>query len=110
MSFSRDVLLDLRYAVRALRRAPAFAVMAVLTLALGIGATTTIFGVVNGVLLEPLPYPGANRIVLVATRWLDSGRITPRLSGGDLQDIARDGSVFDAVSAVYGGEIGVQLG
>ena len=84
--------------------------MAVLTLALGIGATTTIFGVVNGVLLEPLPYPEANRIVLVATRWLDSRRITPRLSGGDLQDIARDGSVFEAVSAVYGGEIGVQLG
>ena len=110
MPFFRDVLPDVRYAARTLSRAPAFTLMAVLTLALGIGATTTIFGVVNGVLLEPLPYPGANRIVLVATRWLDSRRITPRLSGGDLQDIARDGSVFEAVSAVYGGEIGVQLG
>jgi putative ABC transport system permease protein len=110
MAFFRDVLPDVRYAARTLSRAPAFTLMAVLTLALGIGATTTIFGVVNGVLLEPLPYPEANRIVLVATRWLDGRRITPRLSGGDLQDVARDGSVFDAVSAVYGGEVGVQLG
>ena len=65
MLFVRDVLPDVRYAARILSRAPAFTLMAVLTLALGIGATTTIFGVVNGVLLEPLPYPEANRIVLV---------------------------------------------
>ncbi len=54
---------DFRYAVRALRRNPAFAAATVLTLALGIGATTTIFSVVYGVLLRPLPYANSSRIV-----------------------------------------------
>jgi len=56
---------DLRYALRSLRRAPAFTSMAVLCMALGIGVTTTIFGVVNGLLLRPLPFPDADRLVSV---------------------------------------------
>jgi predicted permease len=62
-SLLQDLLLDLRYGVRALRRAPGFTLVAVLTLALGIGATTAVFTVVNGVLIKPLPFRDADRLV-----------------------------------------------
>jgi putative ABC transport system permease protein len=59
---------DLRLAARLLRRSPAFAIISVMTLALGIGATTAIFSVVRPVLLEPLPYPSPERLVMVWER------------------------------------------
>src|SRR5262249_10610287 len=59
----RTLFGDIRYALVTFRRAPAFAATALLTLGLGIGATTAVFSVVNGLLLRPLPYPESQQLV-----------------------------------------------
>src|SRR5690348_7563794 len=67
------VLLDFRYGLRMLARNPAFSFVAVLTLALGIGANTAIFSVVHAVLLSPLPYPDSDRLLSVYEKTADGG-------------------------------------
>jgi hypothetical protein len=78
-----DLLHDLRYGVRGLRRSPAFTLIAVTVLALGIGATTALFSVISAVLLRPLSYPDANRLVRIWTAMPSQGY--PR-SGSSLPD------------------------
>ncbi len=93
---------DLRFAWRTFVRNPSFTVVAVLTMALGIGASTTIFSVVNGVLLRPLPYPDPDRLVIAGATFeggqghTPNGPIFPRV----FADWQRDNTVLDPMVAV----------
>ena len=101
---------DVRYGVRTLAKSPGFATTAIVTLALGIGATTAMFTVVDGVLLKPLRYRDADRIVALSTVFTNQGRAIPRMTGGDYIDIRADRSTFESIASYYGGEVGVQVG
>jgi putative ABC transport system permease protein len=102
-----DLLRDLRYAGRNLRRSPGFSVFAVLIMALGIGANTAVFSVVNAVLLNPLSYRNADRIVTLSTRLTtlvpQSGEdsIEEQVSIPNFEDWHDQSSSFEAM-AVYG--------
>ncbi len=89
---------DLRYAGRLLRRQPGFAAVAILTLALGIGATTAVFTVVNGVLLRPLPYGQPDRLVLLL--YGRPGRLSPWFSPRNFEDVTRESQAFKASAAL----------
>lgn len=88
---------DIKHAVRMLWKKPAFTSIAVVTLALGIGANTAIFSVVNAVLLRPLPYPNADRLVAVSENSLQDPDIS--VSYPDYLDWRAQQSVFEEMSA-----------
>jgi putative ABC transport system permease protein len=96
-----DVARDVRYSLRTWRRKPAFALVAILTLAVGIGAVTAVFSLVQAVLLRPLPYAGADRLVAV---W--DGHVTDRnlakifASYNDFEMWRRDSRTLEQVAAL----------
>ena len=96
------VLQDIRYAARALRRSPAFTIIAVLTLALGIGANTAIFSVVNGVLLQPLPYAASEQLVRVFTAFRANGVERYAVSQPEFMDYKGLTHVFENAAAYTG--------
>jgi len=106
----QNLSIDLSFAFRQLWKSPAFAITAVLTLALGIGANTAIFTVVQSLLLAPLPYPDADRIVALNTTWAQTSHVSPRVTGPDLVDIREGARSLQAISPYFGGELGVQVG
>jgi putative ABC transport system permease protein len=96
-SMLEDFLADVRYALRQLRKSPTFAAAVVLTLALGIGANTAVFSVVNAVILRPLPYPEPDRLVSVQSRDI-RGTPHPRsLSYPDFFDFRKYNHVFEQI-------------
>lgn len=96
-SFLATAIQDLAYGARMLRRSPAFTAVAVVTLALGIGANTAIFTVVNTVLLRPLPYPEAERLASIGNSW--TGYAHSSLSIPEYLDHRERSESFEEVAA-----------
>jgi putative ABC transport system permease protein len=105
----RNLRDDLRFARRQLGKHPAFTLTAVFTLALGIGANTAIFTVVENVLLAPLPYNNADRLAVLETYRSELGRAIPRVTGPDATDVQSQARSLEALSLYWGGSLGVQL-
>jgi putative ABC transport system permease protein len=89
----------LRYALRQLRKSPGFTFVAVLTLALGIGANTAIFTVVNAVLLSPLPYPNADRLVTVQSRNFQENLKGQAFAPAGFRELEKQVTSFDSIAA-----------
>jgi putative ABC transport system permease protein len=98
--------MDARFAIRSLLKNPGFTALAVVVLALGMGANTAIFSVVNSLLLKALPYEEPERIVSVYTRWIASGK-NGQLSGPDFQDLKKQSTSFAHFTYFGGAETNV---
>jgi putative ABC transport system permease protein len=90
---------DLRFAFRQLRKSPGFTFVAVITLALGIGANTAIFTVVHAVLVAPLPYPGSERIVAVQSRNLQENLAREALAPAGFRELEKQATSFESIAA-----------
>jgi len=105
MEWLDSVLADLRYAIRTLRRRPAFTLVATLTLAVGIGATTAMFTLVNGILLRPLPYPRSDRIVQLYQAYPEKGLDHWGISQENIAMYRDRSSDFESFAAYRGGRL-----
>jgi hypothetical protein len=100
---------DLRYALRSLFRQPSFALTSILTLALGIGATTAIFTVVNAVVFKPLAVDRPDRLVAVVNHWTKATRPSLNVSAQDVDDWQAQSRSFRVMARYQGGETSVVL-
>lgn len=98
--FFENVLQDIRYASRQLRKAPAFSVTAVLTLALGIGLNTAVFSIVHAVLLRPLPFKNANQLVMIWEQNPHRGWYHNVVSAANFNDWRRENHVFSDLALI----------
>ncbi len=100
--FIEELARDLRYGLRQLRRNPGFTTVAILTLALGIGANTAIFSIVNGVLLKPLPYPQPSHLMTVWGRFTGIGLPEDRnwISAPEFRDLKEFSHCFTGLAAM----------
>lgn len=94
-----DAIVDSRFAVRMLLKSPAFTLAAVMTLALGIGATTAIFSLVYGVLYRPLPFPNADRVAMVYMHFSPQNNPRGTMSLADFMDWRSSNRAFEKVAA-----------
>src|SRR5256886_14536326 len=97
------LLQDMRYALRVLRKSPGFTIVAVLSLALGVGANTAIFSIVNAVLLRSLPFSHPERLVKIVASNRGVGARDIGLSVPEFDDLRSRAGVFDQVTAIQGG-------
>ncbi len=96
---------DVRYSLRTMRRSPGFTTIVIATLALGIGANTAIFSVVNGVLLSPLPFPAQDRLVSVYSHFLPPDVKHGAFSVADFLDLKAKNRCFQEFAAVTGNRV-----
>ncbi len=106
-----SLLQDIRYALRILRRSPGFAMVAVLALALGIGATTAIFSVVDAVILKPLPYRDPGQLVQLWMRFTGIGVPNDQnwVSAPEFQDLQQNNS-FSQIAAIDDASVNIHIG
>jgi len=101
MALLSELRQDVRFTVRSLRKVPAFTIVVLLTLALGIGANTAIFSVVRGVLLEPLPFANSDRLVRIWHENRASGVSQGRVSEPDFLDWRRESRLAESMGAFF---------
>src|SRR5262245_51865318 len=107
-----DIRHDVAYAIRAARRSPGFAFLAITIMGFGIGANTAVFSVVNGVLLQPLPYHDPQRIVTLTTSVVgrESGPIRGQIADADFEDWRDQATSFDAMTYFFARPTAVIVG
>src|SRR5687768_8453004 len=97
-----NLIQDLRFAFRMIRKNPWFSAAIVITLALGMSVNTTVFSLVNGVLYKPLPFPGGNRLVMVSADNVSRGRDSVNMSYSDFRDYRQAARSLEHLEAFAG--------